>query len=372
MTFSKFVVSLKPAFPEAQHKTVAELLKNAGVEALPPDNTIKSWLNRSKRKEGEIKVPCDPESVFPDLVMEEHKFMDYIRKRIYADIWKKVQEAFASEVGPGDVVDVHTDDHEVFCESIMRHFYRLFGLHPSGDYEFKSSPPESDAAAEVEATTEPSQPDDNLEPEQIEIAPPQDEEEQASLALDSEDNDSTVSELSLSVTEPESEPTPPDVLVSEIAEESSSAPPYPCEDFMNLVKKYAFDIDVFLKRKVKDIYEDEFRQVQPVMAAFLEILPRLQATDDKPTYPYPPSVKQFIKAFREYYEFFQEHHLYNLTIRDHTIYSVDKEIPVILLSEPLHDELSNGDKLRKEAKKLYSVAKEDAAYAVKRYHEMIE
>ena len=125
-------------------------------------------------------------------------------------------------------------------------------------------------------------------------------------------------------------------------------------------------------------YEDEFKQIQPAITAFLEILPKLQDIDNKPIYPYPSSLKQFIKSFREYYEYFQEHHLANLTIKDNTVYKIREDAPIIiespvpLLSEHLHESLHSGDKLRKAAKKLYSVAKEDAVYAVKRYHEMIE
>lgn len=247
--------------------------------------------------------------------------------------------------------------HEDYFEKYVQEFGRKpsLGLLESIDAEGVQQTGDE----KVEPAVEPSQLDGNLKPEQIEIAPPQNEGEQDSLSIGSEKDDCSDPELLPSDIEQEAEHE-----LAEVHEEEKElkvpavTSPYSlCENFMRIVKTHAYSIDLFLNRSTEDVGRTEFEEIIPAAQDFIELQTELKSMDENTGCP--KAVKEFTRRFCKYYTFFKDSYLDYLCHTDETFTVLDN------LNLDIFLEQANG--LRKAAGKRYSAAKSTALAVISKH-----
>lgn len=111
-------------FNGGQAQIVIALFKNAGAVLTVEEDTAKSWLranDNKNRRIGRIK------NYFPEDIVNENGFIEFIRSRTEHS-WAQLQKAFHSISEADSLVNLATDDPEIFYWSLLNQFQKIHRL----------------------------------------------------------------------------------------------------------------------------------------------------------------------------------------------------------------------------------------------------
>lgn len=110
-------------FIGGQDQFLIDLFKNAGARIDVDRNTAKSWL---KPEDSKGYRNCRIRDYFPEDMVDEPGFIKFISSRANTS-WPKLQKAFHS-ISKDCIVNLNTDDPEIFYWSILNQFQKIHRL----------------------------------------------------------------------------------------------------------------------------------------------------------------------------------------------------------------------------------------------------
>lgn len=121
MTFRFYINAINNIIKTSPPQIVKALFKEAGFNEVIPMETVKSWL-----KQGNGHRNCRIHDYFPEDKLDETHFIKYLQKRVNTS-WKELQEIFRPINNDG-IIDVDTDNEDVFYWSLMNQFQKIHNL----------------------------------------------------------------------------------------------------------------------------------------------------------------------------------------------------------------------------------------------------
>jgi len=122
MTLRSYINAINRIIKISQSKIVMELFKEAGASAYVLKETAKSWL----KPDGKGHRNCRIHDYFPEDKLDETHFIKYLQIRVNTS-WKALQEIFRS-INDDGIIDVNTDNPDVFYWSLLNQFQKIYNL----------------------------------------------------------------------------------------------------------------------------------------------------------------------------------------------------------------------------------------------------
>lgn len=121
MTLRDYIIAIENTqlFIGGREQIVIELFKAAGVLGKISKNTVKGWLTGYRT--------CRIKDYFPENTVAEAGFIEFIRSRANTS-WPKLQKEFHPLSEEDCIVNLHTNDPEIFYWSILNQFQKIHKL----------------------------------------------------------------------------------------------------------------------------------------------------------------------------------------------------------------------------------------------------
>ncbi len=121
MTLRDYIIAIEKTqlFISGREQIVVELFKAAGVRGIISKNTVKGWLTGYRT--------CRIKDYFPENTVDEAGFIEFISSRVNTS-WPKLQKEFHSLSEEDCIVNLHTNDREIFYRSILNQFQKIHKL----------------------------------------------------------------------------------------------------------------------------------------------------------------------------------------------------------------------------------------------------
>ena len=161
MTLHDYIKSIKPYFLDNQPDIIAILFKESGAIISVDTDTAKSWL-KSDDKKGHRN--CRVKDYFPKEKLNEAGFIKAIESRVNTS-WKQLQESFRL-INDNGIIDIDTDNHEIFYWSLLNQFQKILRL-PLSDQKLPDSKPAVDNNAISENSEKKGMPHNEALPESM-------------------------------------------------------------------------------------------------------------------------------------------------------------------------------------------------------------